>query len=168
MFVPSIGFMAAVGGVALVVGIGAGMKVTSDHYLAKEADRPAAVVRVKEVMRLKDERQLGVYRGKVNELEHLNKSLRKEIEYARSQVTGNPVFGPSFILVWDSKLAGRPLGVPGDPARASEAAGGAGVATVDDLTENHAVNAVKWGKDRVKINAIREWACRVQKQGCNT
>lgn len=163
MFAPSLGFMATLGGVALVTGIGLGMKVTSDHYIAKEAERPVLVARIKEQIRVKDEKALKFYRGKVSDLEHLNDNLQKELEYARSQNTGSCTLGPSFVFVWDAKLAGRPVGVPIAPGGVPDPLGPARVAVPDDLLANHSRNIPRLLKDRAKLDGLREWACRVHK-----
>ena len=163
MFIPSFGFMAIAGGMLTVVGFGAGMKVTSDHYMAKEAERPVAVARVIREIKVKDDKQLNVFRGRLNNLSNLNDQLHRELEYARSQNTGSCTLGPSFVLVWDAKLAGRPVGVPVAPGGVPDAVGAVRTAVPDDLLENHARNVPRLLKDREKLSGLREWACRVHK-----
>lgn len=114
-----------------------------------------------------NQRQLVRYRAKAAELDRLNINLEKDLEYARSQTSGTCSFGPSYISVWDAKLEGRPVPVPGAAGGVPGSAGETRAADQDDLLANEAINAAKWGRDREKLIGLREWACRVYGKGCD-
>jgi hypothetical protein len=150
----------------LVSAVG-GAYLTYEHYDAKEAKRAVAVVKVKELVRVKDEVQLKRARAKLVQLDQLNINLEEELKRARTQNIGTCTYGPAAVELWDAKLVGRPVGVPSPASGLSAQGQGARDATIDDLQANHAINAAEWARDREKLAGLREWACRVHKVGCD-
>lgn len=162
-FVPSLGFIACMVLITGLSSFGLGFYVEHLRWVDAEAGRPVAVARIKQEIKVKDTKQVNIWRNRAAGLEHLNDNLQKELEYARSQNTGSCTLGPSFVFVWDAKLAGRPVGVPVAPGGVPDAVAAPRAAVPDDLLENHARNIPRLLADRAKLDGLREWACRVHK-----
>lgn len=152
--------------ISLLSGFGGGFYVEHLRWIDAEAGRPVAVARIKETIRVVDRKKVGELQAQVEAFKNINASLEKDLDYARSQNTGTCTLGPAYIRVWDAKLEGRPVGVPGDSGGVPAAGQAGRDATPDDLLANVAHNAPAYLEEHAKLDKVREWACRVQKQGC--
>lgn len=154
---PSLGFIAIMAALIFSSGLGIGMKVTSDHYLAKEVDRVVAVVKIKEVIKVKDNKAILDLQKRNTVLAGANLNLEKELEYVRQN--GPVSLDAAFVGVYNAKLAGRPFSVPGAAGSAPGQAQGA--ASGDDFLRVAADNGQSWGECRAQVESLRAW-CKDQ------